>query len=68
MGKNCDSKWLPFLLKELKSSDAEMRYEAVGALGEIGNEDIVQYLMPVANDHRYRCSDGSDAGIGENRR
>jgi HEAT repeat protein len=38
------------LLKELKSNDAEMRFEAVGALGEIGNEDIVQYLMPVAND------------------
>ena len=50
MGKNCDSKWLAILLKELKNSDAEMRYEAVTACGEIGDEDIVQYLLPVAND------------------
>ena len=50
MGKNCDSKWLFYLLKELKNSDPEMRYEAVTACGEIGDEDIVQYLLPVAND------------------
>jgi HEAT repeat protein len=50
MGKNCDTKWLPFLLKELKNSDAEMRYEAVTACGELGNEEIMQYLLPVAND------------------
>jgi HEAT repeat protein len=50
MGKNCDTKWLPFLLKELKNSDAEMRYEAVTACGELGDEDIMQYLLPVAND------------------
>lgn len=50
MGRNCDSKWLPYLLKELKSSEAEMRYEAVSACGELGDEDIVQYLLPVGND------------------
>ena len=50
MGKNCDSKWLAFLLKELKNSDAEMRYEAATASGEIGDEDVAQYLLPVAND------------------
>jgi HEAT repeat protein len=50
MGRNCDSNWLPILMKELNSSDAEMRYEAVCACGESGNEDIVQYLLPIAND------------------
>ena len=50
MGKNCDTKWLPFLLKELKNSDAEMRYEAVTACGELGDEEIMQDLLPVAND------------------
>jgi HEAT repeat protein len=50
MGKNCDKKWLPFVIKELKNSDAEMRYEAVTACGEIGDEDIIQYLLPIAND------------------
>ena len=38
------------LLKELKNSDAEMRYEAATASGEIGDEDVAQYLLPVAND------------------
>ena len=50
MGRNCDSKWLPFLLKEIKSSEAEMRYEAVSACGEFGDEDVVQYLIQAAND------------------
>jgi len=50
MGKNCDTKWLPFVLKELKNSDAEIRYEAVTACGEIGDEDIMQYLIPAVND------------------
>jgi HEAT repeat protein len=50
MGKNCDTKWLPFILKEIKNSDAEIRYEAVTACGEIGDEDIMQYLIPAAND------------------
>jgi HEAT repeat protein len=50
MGKNCDTRWMPFLLKELKNGDAEIRYEAVTACGEIGDEDIMQYLIPAAND------------------
>ncbi len=50
MGKNCDTRWLPFIIKELKNSDAEIRYEAVTACGEIGDEDIMQYLIPAAND------------------
>jgi len=50
MGKNCDTRWLPFIIKELKNSDAEIRYEAVTACSEIGDEDIMQYLLPVAND------------------
>ena len=38
------------MLKELKNSDAEIRYEAVTACGEIADEDIMQYLIPAAND------------------
>ncbi len=50
MSRNCDHNWLPILIKELNSNDAEMRYEAVCACGEIGDEDIVQYLLPIVND------------------
>ena len=68
MGKNCDTKWMPFLLKELKNSDAEIRYEAVTACGEIGDEDIMQYLIPAANDEDIDVQTGGHSGAGENRR
>jgi len=45
MGKNCNPAWLPILTKELGSTDAEMRYEAAGACGELGEEDAVPHLI-----------------------
>jgi len=50
MGKNCDRSWLPILLKELASADAEIRYEAVGACGELGEEKAAPYLIELIND------------------
>ncbi|MCX6003988.1 MAG: HEAT repeat domain-containing protein [Chloroflexi bacterium] len=50
MGRNCDPNWMPLLLKELDNHDAEIRYEAVSACGEMGTEEIVSYLLPLAND------------------
>jgi len=44
MGKNCDDSWLPILLRELTTTDAEMRYKAIEACGELGNEEAVPYL------------------------
>ncbi len=52
MGKNCDPAWLPILLKELASADAEMRYEAASACGELEEEKEapVPYLIKLVND------------------
>jgi len=50
MGKSCDHSWLPLLLKELASADAEIRYEAVGACGELGEEKVTHYLTKLIND------------------
>jgi len=50
MGKNCDPSWLPILLKELTSTDAEVRYEAAGACGELEEEAAVPCLMKLIND------------------
>jgi len=50
MGKNCDHFWLPILLKELASTDAETRYEAVRACGELGEEKTAPYLIELIND------------------
>ncbi len=50
MGRNCDYSWLPMLLKELGSADAEMRYEAAGACGELGEEEAAAPVMELIND------------------
>ncbi len=50
MGKNCNPAWLPILLKELANADAEIRYEAAGACGEIGEEEAVPYLTNLVED------------------
>jgi len=50
MGRNCDPLWLPILLKELTSTDAEMRYEASSACGELGEREAVPYLIELVSD------------------
>jgi HEAT repeat protein len=45
MGKNCSIAWLPHLLQELNSNEEELRYEAAGACGELGEEEAVPYLI-----------------------
>jgi HEAT repeat protein len=50
MGKSGNIAWLPILLKELASADAEIRYEAAGACGELGEEEAAGYLCELAND------------------
>ena len=49
MGRNCDCSWLPTLLKELASADAEIRYEAVGACSELG-EAAAPHLIELIKD------------------
>jgi HEAT repeat protein len=50
MGKSCNPSWLPILLKELTSADAETRYEAAGACGELGEEEATPYLVELIHD------------------
>jgi HEAT repeat protein len=50
MGKSCDPSWLPILLKEMINADAEMRYEAAGACGELEEETAVPGLIRLIND------------------
>ncbi len=50
MGKSCDTDWLPSLLKELASPDAEIRYEAATALGELEEETAVSGLINLIAD------------------
>lgn len=50
MGKNCNCCWLPTLLKELNSANPEIRYEAAGACGELGEEEAVPHLLALISD------------------
>jgi HEAT repeat protein len=50
MGKSCSRSWLPVLLRELFSVEAEIRYEAAGACGELGEEEATPYLMKLIDD------------------
>jgi HEAT repeat protein len=50
MGQNCDPDWLPILLIELDNPDAEVRYEAASACGELGEEAAVPGLIGLVND------------------
>ncbi len=50
MGRNCDPSWLPIVLKELANAEAEIRYEAIGACSELGEEEAIPYLKELIND------------------
>lgn len=50
MGRNCDDRWLPALITELRSVDTAMRFEAAGAAGELGDERAVSHLIVATDD------------------
>ncbi|MFC1900945.1 HEAT repeat domain-containing protein [Chloroflexota bacterium] len=50
MGKSCNNVWTPILVRELSNADAEVRYEAAGACGEIEEEELVPYLINAVDD------------------
>lgn len=58
MGQNCDPIWLPTLVEELYNANPEIRYESASACGEIGEQEIVRYLIPLTRDpdHQVRLA------------
>ena len=50
MGKSCQHYWVSRLLRELKSPEAELRYEAALASGEIGSAETVNTLIELSAD------------------
>lgn len=65
MGKNCDPTWLQTLLRELSSADAEIRYEAAAACGELGEEDAVPHLSRLIHDLDSQVSLSAIAALGK---
>ncbi|TET12996.1 MAG: phycocyanin alpha phycocyanobilin lyase [Dehalococcoidia bacterium] len=50
MGRNCNPGWLPVLLKELRSPDPQLRFEAVRACAELEAEEAVPHLIELTCD------------------
>ena len=50
MGRNMNHRWVPVLLKEAKSAQPLMRYEAAQALGELGERANAPALLPLLDD------------------
>jgi HEAT repeat protein len=65
MGRNCDSRWLPILMKEMTSQVAETRYEAAGACGEICNEEAVPSLIKLASDRDTEVQQAAIQALGK---
>lgn len=58
MGRSLDRRWLPTILAELESADAEMRYEAARASGRLGDDRAVPGLAALGLDldPEVRCA------------
>jgi HEAT repeat protein len=65
MGKNCDSAWLPILIKEMSNLNADVRYEAAGACGEVCDEEAVPYLIKMTNDKDYEVQQAAIVALGK---
>jgi HEAT repeat protein len=65
MGKNCNSAWLPTLLKELASESAEMRYEAATACGELEEKAAIPSLIELTGDEDTEVQLASIQALGK---
>ncbi len=65
MGRNCAPAWLTTLLTELNSAEAEIRYEAANACGELGVEKAVPYLLGLIKDEDEQVQEAALKALGE---
>jgi HEAT repeat protein len=64
MGRSADPAWLPTLYDEMVSEDAEMRFEAAQAAGELGDEEAVPQLAGLLNDEDAEVQEAAIAALG----
>lgn len=65
MGRNCDLAWLPTLLVELNNDQAEIRYGAAAACGELGAEEAVPHLLDMVTDKDDHVKEAVIKALGE---
>jgi HEAT repeat protein len=65
MGRSCDDRWLPLLVRELSSEDAEVRYEAAIASGSLGDERAIPHLIKLVIDPDEEVKQAAISALGE---
>jgi len=65
MGRNCQVRWLNFVIEELQSDDPEIRFEAARTGGEIGEEEAVPGLLILLDDNDPEIQEASIMALGK---
>lgn len=65
MGRSLQPQWLPTILAELETDDAEMRFEAARAAGALGASDALPALMDAALDEDAEVRHAAITAIGQ---
>jgi len=65
MGRNCNRNWLPILLKELRSTNPQLRFEAAQACGELEAEEAVPKLVELSRDSDLEVQLSAIAALGK---
>jgi HEAT repeat protein len=65
MGRSLNSKYLPTILNETSSDDAEIRFEAARAAGRMGDTDALPVLGELARDEDAEVRQAAINAMGE---
>lgn len=65
MGRSCDTRWRPIVLKELESQSSEMRYEAARASGELELRPAIPLLARLIDDADTQVQEASIWALGQ---
>ncbi|NWG15143.1 MAG: HEAT repeat domain-containing protein [Chloroflexi bacterium] len=65
MGRSCDERWKDWVLREMNSPDAELRYEAARAAGEIGITEAIPLLGRLAMGNDRETQEVAIWSLGE---
>jgi HEAT repeat protein len=64
MGRSCDTGWIDTLTHEFGSPDAEMRFEAARATGELGDDRAVPGLIGLTSDEDVEVKQVAISALG----
>lgn len=64
MGRNCDARWLPTILREMESAEPELRFESVRAAAEMEDERAVPRLLERLEDDDHQVRLAAVAALG----